>query len=52
MFPRVFDVTYLQDYILELSFADGTKSQMNFRSKVFAHSGVFLPLRAYFIKKG
>ena len=45
MFPRVVDVTYLQDYILELSFADGTKSQTDFRAKVFGHGGVFLPLK-------
>ena len=34
MFPRVSRVRRLQDYRLELSFADGTTAELDFRSRI------------------
>ena len=44
MFPRVTNVRHVQDYILELSFVDGTTSGVDFRQKVVGRGGVFVPL--------
>ena len=45
MFPRVVQVRHVRDYILELTFADGLKTQIDFKSKIAAREGVFAPLR-------
>ncbi len=44
MFPRVTGVRHIQDYRLELSFADGTTSELDFRSRIAGRGGVFTPL--------
>ena len=44
MFPRVTSVRHIRDYVLELSFADGTTKQVDFRHRVVGRAGVFVPL--------
>lgn len=44
MFPRIIGVRHIQDYRLELAFADGVHAELNFRSKVIGRGGVFTPL--------
>jgi hypothetical protein len=44
MFPRITSVRHVQDYTLELSFADGTTKQVDFRRRVVGRGGVFVPL--------
>ena len=44
MSPRVTSVRHVRDYALELTFADGTTKQVDFRQKVVGRGGVFLPL--------
>jgi len=44
MFPRITNVRHIQDYRLELTFADGVKVEMDFRSRVVGRGGVFAPL--------
>lgn len=50
MVPRIRDVGYLQDYVLRLSFTDGTVAELDFADKIIGRGGVFAPLadRAYF----
>jgi len=44
MFPRVAAVRHSKDYCLELSFADGTTRQVDFRQRIVGRGGVFRPL--------
>jgi hypothetical protein len=44
MFPRVKQVRHLGDYRLELTFADGTTGQLDFKEQVVGRGGVFQPL--------
>ncbi len=44
MFPRITQVRYIREYRLELTFADGVRSEMDFRKKVVGRGGVFKPL--------
>lgn len=52
MFPRVTSVKYLHDFVLELTFSDGSRGQVNLRERIEKANpaGVFAPLRdpAYF----
>lgn len=50
MFPRITHVKYLQDYQLELTFADGIVATLDFKPRIVGKGGVFLPLEdiAYF----
>lgn len=52
MFPRVTNVKYLHDYMLELTFSDGSSGCMDWRERLERANpaGVFGPLRdlAYF----
>jgi hypothetical protein len=41
MFPRVKEVRYLGEYRLELSFTNGTKGELDLRSRVVGRGGVF-----------
>jgi hypothetical protein len=43
-FPRVEKVRYLDGYCLELQFTDGTKGNIDFRSRIVGRGGVFKPL--------
>jgi hypothetical protein len=45
MFPRVTDVHYLRDYLLELFFSDGTHGELDFRARIVGRGGVFKPLQ-------
>jgi len=45
MFPRLANVRHIRDYQLELTFADGTRVEMDFRDKIVGRGGVFLPLQ-------
>ena len=44
MFPRVTNVRYIQDYVLELTFSNGVHAKLDFRSKIVGRGGVFAPL--------
>ena len=44
MFPRIKSVRHIKDYILELTFTDGVRVEMDFRSKVVKRGEVFAPL--------
>jgi len=44
MFPRITHVRYVRDYVLELTFADGIKAEMDFKKKIVGRGGVFAPL--------
>jgi hypothetical protein len=44
MFPRVKQVRYIRDYRLELTFADGTSSELDFKDRIVGRGGVFRPL--------
>jgi hypothetical protein len=44
MFPRVTTVRHIKDYCLELSFADGTTGQIDFKHRIVGRGGVFQPL--------
>ena len=41
MFPRVTQVRHIQDHRLELTFADGTTRELNFRTRIIGRGGVF-----------
>ncbi len=45
MFPRIVFVKSVRDYILELEFSDGTRGQIDFRSRIVGRGGVFAPLQ-------
>lgn len=44
MFPRITHVRYIQDYLLELTFADGKQARLDFKDRVVERGGVFAPL--------
>jgi hypothetical protein len=44
VFPRVIRVRYIQDYWLELTFADGELARLDFKDRVVGRGGVFAPL--------
>ncbi len=44
MFPRITSVRYVQDYVLELTFADGVVARIDFRRKVVGRGGLFQAL--------
>ncbi len=44
MFPRIVHVRHVRDYILELTFADGVRAELDFRTKLAGRGGVFAPL--------
>ena len=45
MFPRVNGVRHAGEYRLELSFTDGTTSEIDLRGRIAGRGGVFRPLR-------
>ncbi|MCI0476266.1 MAG: DUF2442 domain-containing protein [Anaerolineales bacterium] len=45
MFPRITQVRHIRDFVLELTFADGVRAEMDFRSKIVGRGGVFTPLQ-------
>jgi hypothetical protein len=45
MFPRVVQVRYVRDYLLELTFADGVRAELDFKTKLAGRGGVFTPLQ-------
>jgi hypothetical protein len=47
MFPRVTRVKYLHDYVLELTFSDGTRGCVDWRQRLDQADpdGIFAPLR-------
>ncbi len=44
MFPRITRVRHVTDYRLELTFTDGTVSDLDFRHRILGRGGVFAPL--------
>jgi hypothetical protein len=44
MFPRIIAVKHIKDYVLALTFTDGTKAELDFAPKVCGRGGVFTPL--------
>ena len=44
MLPRVTGVRHVEDYCLELEFADGTTKAVDFRQRIVGRGGVFRPL--------
>jgi hypothetical protein len=44
MFPRIVNVRHLQEYCLELTFADGQQGVVDFRPRVLGRGGVFTPM--------
>ena len=45
MFPRVKLVRHIRDYRLELSFTDGTTSEIDLKGRIVGRGGVFRPLQ-------
>jgi hypothetical protein len=44
VFPRITQVRHIQDYWLELTFADGTQARLDFKDRIVGRGGVFAPL--------
>jgi hypothetical protein len=44
MFPRVTEVRHVRDYVLELTFSDGAKGEVDLKSRIVGQGGVFAPL--------
>ena len=44
MFPRIIQVRHIRNYILELTFADGVRGELDFRDRIVGRGGVFTPL--------
>jgi hypothetical protein len=44
MFPRITAVRHIQDYRLELTFADGVCAEIDLKRKIVGRGGVFSPL--------
>jgi hypothetical protein len=44
VFPRITHVRHIQDYWLELTFADGKQARLDFKDRVVGRGGVFAPL--------
>ena len=47
MFPRITSVRPIQDYRLELTFANGVRAEVDFKSKIVGRGGVFAPLEEF-----
>jgi hypothetical protein len=45
MFPRLTEVRHIRNYVLELTFADGVRAEMDFKSRIVGRGGVFAPLQ-------
>jgi hypothetical protein len=45
MFPRVKGVRHVGEYRLQLSFTDGTTSEMDFSGRIAGRGGAFRPLQ-------
>jgi hypothetical protein len=45
MAPKAVKIVHAGDYRLELYFEDGLKATVDFKDRVYAHGGVWLPLR-------
>ena len=46
MLPRVTCVRHVKDYRLEISFSDGTVSELDFRDRIVGRGGVFQTLES------
>lgn len=44
MFPRITHVRHINDYVLELTFADGVRAELDFGNEIVGRGGVFAPL--------
>ena len=44
MFPRIKGVRHIKDYRLEITFANGMRAELDFKSKIVGRGGVFKPL--------
>ena len=44
MFPRITDAKYIKDYIVELTFSNGSRSELDLRDKVVGRGGVLAEL--------
>lgn len=44
MFPRTTKVKHIQDYLLEITFADGNKALLDFRERIVGRGGIFTAL--------
>ena len=44
MFPRITHVKHIQDYLLEITFADGKTATLDFRERIVGRGGVFAAL--------
>ena len=44
MLAQVTAVHHVRDYVLELRFADGSRGEIDFRSRIVGRGGVFAPL--------
>ena len=44
-FPRVTGVHHLNDFVLEVSFTDGTVAALDFRQRIVGRGGAFDPLQ-------
>ncbi len=44
MFPRVSGVRHVKDYVLEITFSDGTVAKLDFHRRIVGRGGVFKPL--------
>jgi hypothetical protein len=44
IFPRVTNVRHTQGHRLELTFADGTTKEVDFKKQIIGRGGVFTPL--------
>ncbi|HEX5105935.1 MAG TPA: DUF2442 domain-containing protein [Pirellulaceae bacterium] len=44
MLPRVTYVRHVRDYLLEVTFSDGTVAELDFRSRIVGRGGVFQAL--------
>jgi hypothetical protein len=40
MFPRITQVRHIRDYILEFTFADGVRTELDFRARIVWRGGV------------
>lgn len=45
MYPRVIQVRHVRDYVLELTFADGVRAELDFTKRIAGRGGVFEPLQ-------
>jgi len=44
MFPRISGVRHIKDYRLEMTFTNGIRAELDFKSKIVGRGGVFQPL--------